>query len=75
MSEKKLPTIRDTSDLFQRDVRERVRGVQAKLEEHTEHLDTLASAPDVTGATGGNAALQSLLSVLASLGLITDKTT
>jgi len=31
--------------------------------------------PDVTGSTGGNAALQSLLAALAGLGLITNSTT
>jgi hypothetical protein len=31
--------------------------------------------PTVTGSRGGNAALQSLLAALASLGLIVDKTT
>lgn len=34
-----------------------------------------ATRPSVTGATGGNAALQSLLSALDSMGLITDNTT
>ncbi len=34
-----------------------------------------AAKPTVTGSTGGNAALQSLLSALSNLGLITDSTT
>lgn len=36
---------------------------------------TLGNAPSVTGAKGGNAALTSLLSVLATAGIITDNTT
>lgn len=36
---------------------------------------TAVAKPTVTGAKGGNAALASLLSALASLGLITDSTT
>lgn len=38
-------------------------------------LAKLSSAPAVTGSKGGNAALASLITTLASLGLITDKTT
>lgn len=36
---------------------------------------TAVSKPTVTGATGGNAALQSLVAALTSLGLITNSTT
>ena len=36
---------------------------------------TLATQQDITGSTGGNAALQDLLSKLATIGLITDSTT
>jgi membrane-bound inhibitor of C-type lysozyme len=36
---------------------------------------TLAAKPTVTGAKGGNAALTSLLTQLAALGLLTDSTT
>lgn len=35
----------------------------------------LATPPAVTGVTGGNAALESLLSGLAGEGLVTDSTT
>ena len=35
----------------------------------------LTSRPAVTGSRGGNAALASLLTTLANLGLITDSTT
>lgn len=38
-------------------------------------LAQLAEQPRVTGSRGGNAALASLLSALAELGLITDETT
>lgn len=38
-------------------------------------LTAPVSPPSVTGSRGGNAALASLLTVLASLGLITDNTT
>jgi hypothetical protein len=34
-----------------------------------------AAKPTVTGSRGGNAALQPLLTALATLGLITDSTT
>lgn len=36
---------------------------------------TPVAQPDVTGSTGGNAALQNLLTALANLGLITDSST
>jgi hypothetical protein len=36
---------------------------------------SVTGKPDVTGSTGGNAALQSLLAALAGLGLITNSTT
>lgn len=38
-------------------------------------IATLSEAPRVTGSRGGNAALESLLTALAELGLITDETT
>lgn len=38
-------------------------------------LTTPVAPPSVTGSRGGNAALASLLTVLAGLGLITDNTT
>ncbi len=64
---KKLPTPRDNTE-WERDVRERFRLVW-------DALDNLKRKPTVSGATGGNAALESLISALASLGLITDETT
>lgn len=36
---------------------------------------SVVATPDVTGAKGGNAALTSLLTALANLGIITDSTT
>ena len=38
-------------------------------------LRDMRKAPSVTGSKGGNAALSSLISALASIGLITDQTT
>jgi hypothetical protein len=35
----------------------------------------IGTKPTVSGSKGGNAALASLISALASMGLITDKTT
>lgn len=49
--------------------------LQELAAEITLKLDAPASPPSVTGSRGGNAALASLLTVLASLGLITDSTT
>jgi hypothetical protein len=40
-----------------------------------EKFPTPVSPPSVTGSRGGNAALASLLTALASLGLITNNTT
>jgi len=37
--------------------------------------DGIGDKPTVTGATGGNAALESLIAALADMGLIVDETT
>lgn len=37
--------------------------------------DGIGTRPRVTGSTGGNVALESLLVALAGMGLITDETT
>lgn len=38
-------------------------------------LRRLASTPTVTGSTGGNAALKSLIAALEQIGLVKDETT